>query len=227
MLEGKVAVVTGSGRGIGRATAEKLSELGAQVVVNDIDADVAEQTASELPGETAVFAGNLLEDDAPDRLIATAVEAFGQLDIVVNNAGYTVDAPIHKMSDEDFREMLELHTVVPFKVIRAAAQHMREPAKRERAEGREVFRKIVNITSLAALGNAGQANYSAAKAGLIGLTRTMAKEWGPFKVNVNAVAFGLIDTRLTVAKTDATMIAVGERQIHVGIPEQHAPWPPR
>jgi 3-oxoacyl-[acyl-carrier protein] reductase len=220
MLDGKVAVVTGSGRGIGRATAELLSELGAKVVVNDIDREVAEQAASEIAGETAVFAGNLLDDDMPGRLIASAIDAFGRLDIVVNNAGYTVDAPAHKMSDDVFREMLELHTVMPFRVIRAAAPFMREPAKQEREAGTETFRKIVNVSSLAAQGNPGQANYSSAKAGIIGLTRTMAKEWGPFKVNVNAVAFGLIDTRLTEAKSDATTISVGRREVKVGIPEQ-------
>jgi 3-oxoacyl-[acyl-carrier protein] reductase len=220
MLEGKVAVVTGSGRGIGRAIAGQLGRLGAKVVINDIDAEMAEQTAAEVDGETAIFVGNLLEDDAPTRLISTAIEAFGQLDIVVNNAGYTLDAPVHKMTDADFREILEIHTVVPFKVIRAAAPYFREPAKIERSEGREVFRKIVNISSLAALGNSGQANYSAAKAGGIGLTRTLAKEWGGFKVNVNSVSYGAIDTRLTAVKDERSSIWVGDREVKVGIPEE-------
>src|SRR5436305_4535539 len=158
VLDDKVAIVTGSARGIGRATAELLSEHGAKVLINDLDGDVAEETASQIAGETVVYAGDLTTDGAPDELVKTAIDAWGRLDIVVNNAGYTRDAPIHKMSDAAFREMLEMHTVVPFKVIRACAPHFREPAKVERARGEEVFRKIVNVSSLAAVGNAGQAN---------------------------------------------------------------------
>lgn len=220
VLDDKVAIVTGSARGIGRATAELLSAQGAKVVINDLDADVAQQTASEIAGETAVFGGDLTKGDAPEKLVQTAIDAWGKLDIIVNNAGYTLDAPVHKLSDDDFQAMLDIHTIVPFRVLRAAAPLLREPAKAERAEGREVFRKVVNVASLAAYGNAGQANYSAAKSGVIGLTKTLAREWGAYKVNVNAVAFGVIDTRLTAAKTDATKIAIGEREIQVGIPEQ-------
>jgi 3-oxoacyl-[acyl-carrier protein] reductase len=125
------------------------------------------------------------------------------------------------MSDDWFQRMLDIHAVVPFKVIRAAAPHLREPAKQERAEGREVFRKIVNVSSTSGVfGNAGQANYSSAKAGVVGLTKTLAKEWGQFKVNVNAVAFGFIDTRMTVAKTTESVVDVGARQVQVGIPQQ-------
>lgn len=219
-LEGKVAIVTGSARGIGRATAELLAAEGASVLVNDIDTDVATQAASEIDGETAVFGGDLTKGDAPDRLVQAAVDAWGRVDIVVNNAGYTLDAPVHKMTDDAFQAMLDIHTVVPFRVIRAAAPHLREPAKRERAEGTEVFRKIVNISSTSGVfGNAGQANYSAAKAAVVGLTKTMAKEWGQFKVNVNAVAFGFIDTRMTVAKTEDTVVDVGGRSVQVGIPQ--------
>jgi len=219
-LEGKVAIVTGSARGIGRATAEGLAAEGASVLVNDIDADVATQAASEIDGETAVFGGDLTKGDAPDRLVQAAIDAWGRVDIIVNNAGYTLDAPVHKMTDEAFQAMLDIHTLVPFRVIRAAAPHLREPAKRERAEGTEVFRKIVNISSTSGVfGNAGQANYSAAKAAVVGLTKTMAKEWGQFKVNVNAVAFGFIDTRMTVAKTEDTVVDVGGRSVQVGIPQ--------
>jgi 3-oxoacyl-[acyl-carrier protein] reductase len=221
MLDGKVAIVTGSARGIGRATAELLTEQGAAVVVNDIDADVAAQTAAELGGRTAVFGGDLTADGAPEALVKTAIDEFGQIDVIVNNAGYTLDAPIHKMDPDDFQAMLDIHVLAPFEILKAAAPYIREPAKQEKGEGREVFRKIVNVSSVSGTtGNAGQANYSAAKSAVVGLSKTLAKEWGQFKVNVNAVAFGFVDTRMTVAKTSESVVKVGERDVHVGIPEQ-------
>ncbi len=220
-LEGKAALVTGSARGIGRATAELLVEHGARVLVNDLDGDVAEQAAREIGDGTAVFAGDLTADGVADALVQAAVDSFGQLDIVVNNAGYTWDGMAHKMSDEQFRAMLEIHTVVPFKVLRAAAPYLRDAGKRDRDEGREVFRKVVNVTSISGTqGNLGQANYSAAKAGLVGLTKTFAREWGPFKVNVNAVAFGFIDTRLTASAEDGATIERAGHEIKLGIPPQ-------
>ncbi len=221
VLDGKSAIVTGSARGIGRATAELLSEQGAQVLINDLDGDVAEQAASEIKGETAVFSGDLTKPGAADELVQKAIDSFGKIDIIVNNAGYTLDAPVHKMSDEAFQAMLDIHTIVPFRVIRAAAPHLREPAKKEREEGKEVFRKIVNISSTSGtFGNAGQANYSSGKAGVVGLTKTIAKEWGQFKVNVNAVAFGFIDTRLTQAKVDENTMEKDGQTVQLGIPEQ-------
>ena len=221
VLDGKAAIVTGSARGIGRATAELLAEHGAQVLINDLDGDVAEEASNEIGGETATFAGDLTKDDVPDRLVETAVDSFGKLDIVVNNAGYTWDAPLHKMSDEQFQAMLDIHNVVPFRVLRAAAPHMREPAKKERDEGTEVFRKIVNISSTSGMmGNPGQANYASGKAGVVGLTKTLAKEWGQFKINVNAVAFGFVETRLTAAKEEETTFEKDGQEIRLGIPEQ-------
>ncbi len=221
VLDGKSAIVTGSARGIGRATAEILSAEGAQVLINDLDGDVAEQAAKEIQGETAVYAGDLTRPGAPDELVQTAIDSFGKIDIIVNNAGYTIDEPVHKMTDEHFQAMLDIHTVVPFRVIRAAAPHLREPAKKEREEGKEVFRKIVNVSSTSGtFGNAGQANYSSGKAGVVGLTKTVAKEWGQFKVNVNAVAFGFIDTRLTQAKVDDNAMEIGGEKVQLGIPEQ-------
>jgi 3-oxoacyl-[acyl-carrier protein] reductase len=221
VLDDKVAIVTGSARGIGRATAELLIEHGAKVVINDLDGDVAEQAASEIQGETVVYAGDLTKGDAPDKLVQTAIDAWGKIDIIVNNAGYTLDAPVHKLSDDWWERMLAIHVTVPFKVIRAAAPHLREPAKQEREEGREVFRKIVNVSSTSGtFGNAGQANYSAGKSGVVGLTKTVAKEWGQFKVNVNAVAFGFIDTRLTQAKVDDNQMEIDGEKVQLGIPEQ-------
>jgi 3-oxoacyl-[acyl-carrier protein] reductase len=221
VLDDKVAIVTGSARGIGKATAELLSEHGAKVVVNDLDGDAAKETADAIGGETAVYAGDLTAEGAPEALVQTALDAWGKIDIIVNNAGYTLDSAIHKMSDDWFQKMLDIHLVAPFRVIRAAAPHLREPAKVEREEGREVFRKIVNVSSISGtMGNAGQANYSAGKAGVVGLTKTLAKEWGQFKVNVNAVAFGFIETRLTASKDDANVAEIGGEKVQLGIPDQ-------
>jgi 3-oxoacyl-[acyl-carrier protein] reductase len=221
VLDKKVAIVTGSARGIGRASAELLAEHGAKVLVNDLDGDVAEQASDEIQGETVAFAGDLTKEGVPDQLVQTAVDAWGRLDIVVNNAGYTWDGPIHKMSDEQFQAMLDIHNVVPFRVLRAAAPHLREPAKQEREEGREVFRKVVNVSSISGtMGNAGQVNYSSGKSGVVGLTKTLAKEWGQFKINVNAVAFGYIETRLTASKEEANKMEIGGKEIQLGIPDQ-------
>ena len=221
VLDGKAAIVTGSARGIGRATAELLAEQGARILVNDLDGDVAEEASKEIEGETVAFAGDLTKGDTPDQLVQKAVDEFGKIDIIVNNAGYTLDAPIHKMSDDWFQRMLDIHTIVPFRVIRAAAPHLREPAKAERERGEEVFRKIVNVSSISGtMGNAGQANYSAGKSAVVGLTKTLAKEWGQFKINVNAVAFGWIETRLTASKVEDNTMEIGGEKVQLGIPEQ-------
>jgi 3-oxoacyl-[acyl-carrier protein] reductase len=221
MFEDKVAIVSGAGRGIGRATAELLAAGGARVVIGDVDEAAAREVEQAIGEERALaWAGDLTAEGAPAALVAAAVDRWDRLDIVVNNAGYTIDAPLHVMEDQDFQAMLEIHTLLPFRLLRAAATYMREPAKRERHQGVEVFRKVVNVASVAAYGNAGQANYAAAKAGVLGLTKTLAREWGPLKVNVNAVAFGFIETRLTAVKDAESVIAVGERRVHVGVPEQ-------
>ena len=221
VLDGKAAIVTGSARGIGRATAELFAEQGARVLINDLDGDVAEQAASEIAGDTAVFGGDLTQPGVPDQLVQKAVDEFGQLDIVVNNAGYTWDGVAHKMTDEQFQAMLDIHTVAPFRLIRAIAPAWREAAKAEKAEGKELFRKVVNVSSISGtMGNAGQINYSAGKSAIVGMTKTLAKEWGAHKINVNAVAFGFIETRLTAAKEEGGTFKKDGQEIQLGIPEQ-------
>jgi len=221
VLDEKVAVVTGAGRGIGRATAQLLAEHGARVVVADLDGDAAREAAGALAGEATVYAGNIVEDGAPEALVQTAIDAWGRLDIVVNNAGYTLDGALHKLSDDWFQRMLDIHVVAPFRILRAAAPHLREPAKAERERGEEVFRKVVNVTSISGtMGNPGQANYAAGKMGVVGLTKTLAKEWGQFKINVNAVAFGYVETRLTATKDDANAFEIDGERVQLGIPDQ-------
>ena len=224
-LEGKVALVSGSGRGIGQEIALKLAREGAKVVVNDLDAGPAEDTVAmirQLGGQAQACVGSVTESGFAERFVGAAVDAFGGLDIIVNNAGYTWDNVIQKMTDEQWDEILAVHLSAPFRILRAASGFIREAAKAEAAQGREVFRKVVNISSTSGvMGNAGQANYAAAKAGINGLTRALAKEWGRYKVNVNSVAFGLIKTRLTEAAADgdATLDIQG-RQIKVGVNPQ-------
>jgi 3-oxoacyl-[acyl-carrier protein] reductase len=221
ILDDKVAIVTGSARGIGRSTAELFAAQGAKVLINDLDADVARQTASEIDGETLVFGGDLTKPGVCDELVAAVIDAWGKVDVLVNNAGYTMDAPIHKMSDDQFQRMIDIHNVVPFRMCRAVAPHMREPAKAEREQGIEVFRKIVNVSSISGtMGNAGQANYASGKSGVVGLTKTLAKEWGQFKINVNAVAFGYIETRLTADKVADNTMEIDGETVQLGIPSQ-------
>jgi 3-oxoacyl-[acyl-carrier protein] reductase len=221
-LEGKVALVSGSGRGIGRAIALKLAREGAKVVVNDLDTVPGDAVVEEIKaagGEAIAVNGDVAAPGFADRFIRAAIDRLGGLDIIVNNAGYTWDSTIQKMSDEQFQAMLDVHLVAPFRILRAAAEPIRVLAKQEAAEGREVFRKVVNISSIAGLyGNPGQASYSAAKASLVGLTRTLCKEWGRYKVNVNCVAFGYIRTRLTqLIEEKQQTIDVGGREIKIGV----------
>lgn len=217
-LESKVALVTGAGRGIGRAIARQLAAAGASVMVNDLDPAPLAETLASLPGNCAQLAGDVTDPSFPRTLVDQTVAKLGGLDIIVNNAGYTWDSVIQKTTDEQFQAMLDIHAVAPFRILRAASGFIRESAKRESAEGRRVARKVVNITSVAATdGGAGQAGYSSGKAAVIGLTRTMAKEWGRYNVNVNAVGFGLIGTRLTQAWTEESKIEVKGRSIQAGV----------
>jgi 3-oxoacyl-[acyl-carrier protein] reductase len=222
-LEGKVALVTGAGRGIGRAAARLLSTEGARIVAADLDEESLAETValiSRSGGKARSVAGDVTAPEFAKALVDGALDSFGGIDILVNAAGFTWDGTLHKMSDEQWQAMLDVHLTAPFRIIRAASPYLRETAKREIAErGRARARKIVNISSTSGTrGNFGQANYAAAKAGVIGLTRTLAREWGHLNIQANGVAFGLIDTRLTQVKETGEKIRRGESEIHLGIP---------
>ncbi|MCA3183016.1 SDR family NAD(P)-dependent oxidoreductase [Cupriavidus sp.] len=226
-LNGKVAIVSGSGRGIGREIALKLAGEGAAVVVNDLDPEPANAVVREIVaagGRAVACTGSVTEADFGQRFVQAALQSFGALDIIVNNAGYTWDNVIQKMTDEQWSSIMDVHVTAPFRILRAAADHFRETAKAEAEAGQEIFRKVVNISSVSGvMGNAGQANYSAAKAAINGLTRALAKEWGRYKVNVNSVAFGLIKTRLTEAVAgdgNNSTIDIAGKEIKVGVNAQ-------
>ena len=220
-LDGRVALVTGAGRGIGFAIASKLATNGARVVLNDLDqgvGDAAVASIREAGGTAVALAGSVTDAGFGDELVGCALDQFGAVDIIVNNAGYTWDNTIQKTTDEQWQAMLDVHMTAPFRILRAASDHIRSAARAEAESGREVFRKVVNVSSLAGVGgNAGQVGYGAAKAGVNGITRVMAKEWGRYKVNVNSVAFGLISTRLTEASAGEGSVAIGDREIKVGV----------
>ena len=225
-LDGKVALVTGSGRGIGHSIAVKLASEGASLIVNDLDEAPAAETVAainDMGSQAVACVGSVTDTDFPERFIKTAVDSFGTPDIIINNAGYTWDNVIQKMTDEQFQAILDVHLTAPFRILRAAAEPIRAAAKQEAAEGKRVFRKVVNISSVSGVyGNAGQANYSAGKLGVVGLTKTLAKEWGRYNVTVNAVAFGLVHTRLTQALDgESASIDVEGREVAVGVQRQY------
>jgi 3-oxoacyl-[acyl-carrier protein] reductase len=221
-LAGKTALITGAGRGIGQGIARKLASEGARIVVNDLDEAPAKETvaAIEAAGGSAIaVTGSVAEQDFPERFIRAAIDTYGGIDIIVNNAGFTWDSVIQKMTDEQWDTIMDVHIRAPFRILRAASEFIRAAAKGEAAAGTPVYRKIVNISSVSGTnGNPGQANYSTAKAGIIGFTKAMAKEWGRYKVTVNAVAFGVIETRLTSAPTHGgATINIEGREIAVGL----------
>eukprot|EP01120_Amphizonella_sp_Union-15-10_P000984 TRINITY_DN11051_c0_g1_i1.p1 TRINITY_DN11051_c0_g1~~TRINITY_DN11051_c0_g1_i1.p1 ORF type:complete len:315 (+),score=65.33 TRINITY_DN11051_c0_g1_i1:74-1018(+) len=223
LLEGQVAIVTGSGQGIGAETAKLFATEGAKVVVTDLDATKSHQIAQQIKasgGIASSFPGNVTDPKFPEALIKHTIENFGHINIIVNNAGYTWDGTVQKTTDEQWNAMLEVHLTAPFRIVRAAAPYMRDAAKEEIEKGIEVKpRCIINISSTSGLhGNFGQANYSAGKSGILGFTKTIAKEWGQYGVRCNAVAFGFIDTRLTQAKTKDNVINIDGKQINLGIP---------
>nr|WP_294974849.1 SDR family oxidoreductase [uncultured Pseudomonas sp.] len=226
VLQGKVALITGSGRGIGRAVALKFSSQGARIVINDLDAEVGDSVVREitaLGGEAVSCNGSVTAPGFAERFIKTAVDSFGGIDIIVNNAGYTWDNVIQKMSDEQWQDIIDCHLTAPFRILRAAQPVIRDLVKSETAQGQRVLRRVINISSLAGVfGNAGQINYSAGKAGIIGMTQTLAKEWGRLNTTVNCVAFGLIQTRLTVSASDNQTMNIDGREIKVGISDEIA-----
>jgi len=225
-LDGRIAIVTGSGRGIGQQIALRLARDGAAVVVNDLDVGPAQETLAmieALGGRAVACIGDVTATDFGERIVNTAVERFGDCHILVNNAGYTWDSVIQKMTDEQWYAIIDVHLTAPFRILRAFVTHLRPAVEAERAAGRRVMRKVVNISSTSGVnGNAGQVNYSSAKAGIMGMTKTLAREWGRYDVTVNAVAFGLIQTRLTQPlQADATgTIEVQGRTVRVGVQEQ-------
>src|SRR5215467_9231977 len=224
MLDGKVAILTGSGRGIGAATATLLASQGALVVVSDLDPAPAEETAAAIRnagGQAAIIAGDVTDLAFPAQLVKGTLDTFGEIDIIVNNAGYTWDAVIQNMTDKQWYAMIDVHTTAPFRILREASNYIREAAKKEQAAtGRAKARKVVNVSSVSGVyGNAGQANYSTAKAGITGLTKTLAKEWGRYNVQVNCVCYGFIETRLTAAKDQAEILERDGEKVALGVPD--------
>ena len=221
-LSGKVAVVTGAARGIGLAAARHLSDAGAAVLLSDLDEAALADADREIGGDVATFVGDLTEPDTADALVAAALQRFDRVDIVFNNAGYNWDGPLVELRDAQFQAMLDIHLLAPFRILRAVGPHFITRADEERAAGKEVFRKVINSSSISGtMGNPSQANYNAAKAGIIGLTKGLAKEWGQYRVNVNAIAPGFIETRLTALGGDAGTISVGGREVALGIAADH------
>ena len=219
-LSGKTAIVTGGGRGIGRAIVQRLASAGANVLACDLDRQALQETQSSVdhPERVALVSGDLMQPALPQEIVNAALEAFDSIDIIVNCAGFSWDGVIQKTTDEQFLAMLNIHVVAPFRLLRAASDYLRATAKREIAAGQRVMRKVVNITSISGTGgNAGQAGYSAGKAGVIGLTKTLAKEWGRYNINVNAVGFGLIQTRMTQPLTPETRIEMAGKEIPIGV----------
>lgn len=222
MLKDRVAIITGSGRGIGRATAFLFAQEGAKVVVSDLDAEPAYEVVEEIKkaeGEAIAFVGDVTTATFGEEIVKKTIQTWGSLHILVNNAGFTWDAVVHKMTDQQWEAMLAVHLTGPFRLIRAAAPYFRDVAKEEKAAGKLINRKIINVSSIAGTrGNAGQVNYASAKAGLVGMARALAKEWGPFNIQVNAVAYGWIDTRLTKEKELGQRIERDGQPVAIGIP---------
>jgi len=223
ILAGQVAIITGSAQGIGAEIARLFVAEGAKVVLTDLDEKKMKAVGQEIEangGSVFVYPGDICDPTFPDRLVQETLKKFGKINILVNNAGYTWDGVIYKMTDKQWNAMLEVHNTAPFRLIRACAPHMRDTAKKEKDEGKPFeSRSIVNISSVSGLyGNFGQANYATAKMGIIGLTKTVSKEFGAFGIRCNAIAFGTIKTRLTQNKEEGAFIEVDGQKVALGIP---------
>ncbi|WP_435593783.1 SDR family NAD(P)-dependent oxidoreductase [Nocardia sp. bgisy118] len=228
LLEGQVAIVTGGSRGIGGATSAQLAANGAKVVIADVDKAKADEAVTEINdrygSDTATaFVADLVQPGVCDELVSHTLTHHGGLDIVVNNAGYAWDGRVHAMTDDQFQAMLDIHLVAPFRLARACAPVFRAAAATDAANGLLRHRKTVMVSSMAGLiGLDGAANYASAKAGVLGLMRTLAQEWGAMHVNVNAVAFGIIQTRFGLPQSEREVIHTGGRTIQVGMPDKQA-----
>lgn len=221
-LDGRVAIVSGAARGIGLATSKLIAAAGARVLMCDLDAEALAEAQRQVEGETMTLALDLTGGNACEAVVQAALENWGDLHIVFNNAGYNWDAPLIDLADEQIQAMLDIHLIAPMRILRAAGRHFRAAAEREAAEGRTVYRKVINSSSISGtMGNPNQANYNAAKAAVIGLTKGLAKEWGSWNVNVNAIAPGFIETRLTAVAEDAGSISVAGREVKLGITAEH------
>ncbi|MCC6143990.1 MAG: SDR family oxidoreductase [Candidatus Hydrogenedentes bacterium] len=219
----QTVLITGAGRGIGAAAALLFAREGARVVVSDRDIGPADAVVSQIRaagGEAIAICGDITDPDFPKALVEGTVAEFDALHVLVNNAGYTWDGMLHKMTDKQWEAIMAVHATAPFRLVRAAAPHMRDAAKREEAElGAANPRSIVNVSSTSGLhGNIGQLNYATAKMGMVGFTKTVAKEWGAFNIRCNAVAFGYIETRLTQAKESGESVVVDGEEIRLGVP---------
>ena len=224
LMQGQTVIITGAGRGIGASAARLFAQHGANVVVSDLDAEPANDVALDIReqgGEAIAVPGDVNDPDFAPRLMEECINKYGILNVLINNAGYTWDGMIHKMTDKQWDAMQDVHAKAPFRLIRAASPYMRDAAKQEMANGEHpVPRCIINVSSTSGLhGNAGQANYSLAKMGIVGLTKTLAKEWGPFGIRSNAIAYGYIETRLTQDKAQGESIQVDGEDIPLGIPD--------
>lgn len=224
LLNDKVAIVTGAARGIGRATAELLLDHGARVLLTDIDGDTLNEASgciSKRENQVATLTGDVTDPEFPAKAISATLDHFKGLDILINNAGYPWPNPVHEMTDQQWGAMLDCHLTATFRMIRAASGFLLDTAKKESAAGGARARKIVNVSSVAGTrGLAGAANYAAAKAGILGFTKSLAREWAPFNIQANAVAFGQIATRLTGPLEDGLRIERESSTIPLGIPSQ-------
>ncbi|ETW87724.1 hypothetical protein HETIRDRAFT_378893 [Heterobasidion irregulare TC 32-1] len=221
LLNGEVAIITGAAQGIGRSAALLFAKEGAKVVVSDLDEKKAQAVVDEIKaagGDAIAVGGDVGAEDFPKNILEATIKAYGKLNHIVNNAGFTYDRMLHTMPDDAWDIIMKIHVRAPFRLIRAAAPYMRI-----KGEGRE-NRSITNVSSVSGLhGNVGQANYAAAKSAVVGLSKTIAKEWGAFGVRANTIAFGYVLTRLTAAKEAGVTIEIEGKKVALGVPGAKPP----